>query len=66
MSPPIGAAMASSPPASDETDSVGTPSTNITAFTPSAPPLGFAGRVSTGNERRGLRNLTLLDTTIYR
>lgn len=65
MSPPTGVAMASSPPASDDTNSVGTPSTNITAFTPSAAPPETAGRASSGNERRGPRHLTLLDTTRY-
>ncbi|KAK5061355.1 hypothetical protein LTR84_007897 [Exophiala bonariae] len=62
MSRPSGVAMASSPPASDDTNSVGTPSTNITAFTPGAAPPGTAGRTSSGNERRGPRNLAPLDT----
>ncbi len=36
MSPPRGAAMNSSPHSIDETTNHGTPSTNITAFTPEA------------------------------
>jgi hypothetical protein len=59
MSPPVGVAMASSPLASDETTSTGTPSTNLTAFTPNAAP-GTTGRAST--ERRGRRNIIFVDT----
>ncbi|KEF61751.1 uncharacterized protein A1O9_03321 [Exophiala aquamarina CBS 119918] len=61
MSPSTAVAMASSPLASDETTSTGTPSTNLTAFTPKAAP-GTAGRASTGNKRRGPRNTIFVDT----
>ncbi|KIW27136.1 uncharacterized protein PV07_06904 [Cladophialophora immunda] len=45
MSPPRGPAMASSPHSTDETTNHGTPSTNLTAFTPEAD-FGSKGRVS--------------------
>ena len=61
MSPSTGAAMASSPLASDETTSTGTPSTNLTAFTPKAAP-GTAGRASTDTKRHEPRNSIFVDT----